>query len=424
MDLRNYLRVMVEKDASDLYLSSGAPASAKIAGTLTRIEESPLSPERVREIAWSTMTPEQVTEFGHRPEMNLAISEEGIGRFRVNIFRQRNSVSMVIRNIKTVIPDWRLLGLPEILTKVIMEKRGLVLFVGATGSGKSTSLASLIDYRNTHSAGHIITIEDPIEFVHEHKKSIVNQREVGVDTESYEDALKNTLRQAPDVILIGEIRDQETMEHALAFAETGHLAISTLHANNADQALDRIINFFPKERHNQLLLDLSLNLRAFVSQRLVRTTDGRRSAAVEVLLGTPLVQDMIRRGDVHEIKEVMHKSENIGMQTFDGALFRLVKAGTIPIDEALKNADSPNNLRLRLNLDSETTGEAPAAAGLSLVDHEEGYADLNEFDTALCRLVEAGKTSVEQALADADNPEQLGRRLRQLDAGGNRAAAS
>jgi twitching motility protein PilU len=424
MDLRNYLRVMVEKDASDLYLSSGAPASAKIAGALTRIEESPLSPERVREIAWSTMTPEQVAEFGHRPEMNLAISEEGIGRFRVNIFRQRNSVSMVIRNIKTVIPDWRLLGLPEILTKVIMEKRGLVLFVGATGSGKSTSLASLIDYRNTHSAGHIITIEDPIEFVHEHKKSIVNQREVGVDTESYEDALKNTLRQAPDVILIGEIRDQETMEHALAFAETGHLAISTLHANNADQALDRIINFFPKERHNQLLLDLSLNLRAFVSQRLVRTTDGRRSAAVEVLLGTPLVQDMIRRGDVHEIKEVMHKSENIGMQTFDGALFRLVKAGTIPIDEALKNADSPNNLRLRLNLDSETTGEAPAAAGLSLVDHEEGYADLNEFDTALCRLVEAGKTSVEQALADADNPEQLGRRLRQLDAGGNRAAAS
>jgi twitching motility protein PilU len=424
MDFRDYLRVMVEKDASDLYLSSGAPASAKIAGTLTRIEDAALTPERVREIAWSTMTPEQVTEFGHRPEMNLAISEDGIGRFRVNIFRQRNSVSMVVRNIKTVIPDWKSLGLPEILTRVIMEKRGLVLFVGATGSGKSTSLASLIDYRNTHSAGHIITIEDPIEFVHHHKKSIVNQREVGVDTESYEDALKNTLRQAPDVILIGEVRDQETMEHALAFAETGHLAISTLHANNADQALDRIINFFPKDRHNQLLLDLSLNLRAFVSQRLVKTTDGKRCAAVEVLLGTPLVQDMIRRGDVHEIKEIMQKSENIGMQTFDGALFRLVKAGTITLDEALKNADSPNNLRLRLNLDSETAQQATTAAGLSLIDHEESSGELNEFDTALYKLVESGKTSMKQALADADNPELLGRKLQQLDRGGNPATAS
>ena len=374
MDFREYLRTMVEKDASDLYLSSGAPASAKIAGTLVRLEDTTLTPEQVREIAWSTMSPEQITEFEHRPEMNLAISEDGIGRFRVNIFRQRNSVSMVIRNIKTAIPDWKLLGLPEILTRVIMEKRGLVLFVGATGSGKSTSLASLIDHRNTHSAGHIITIEDPIEFVHSHKMSIVNQREVGVDTESYQDALKNTLRQAPDVILIGEIRDQETMEHALAFAETGHLAISTLHANNANQALDRIINFFPEERRNQLLLDLSLNLRAFVSQRLVKTTDGKRAAAVEILLGTPLVQDMIRRGDVHEIKEVMQKSENIGMQTFDGALFRLVQAGNITLDEAIKNADSPNNLRLRLNLDS-STAEKKTAGTLSLLEHEEDNDD-------------------------------------------------
>jgi twitching motility protein PilU len=316
-------------------------------------------------------------------------------------------VSLVIRNIKTSIPDWQLLGLPEVLTQVIMAKRGLVLFIGATGSGKSTSLASLIDYRNSNSAGHIITIEDPIEFVHPHKRSIVNQREVGVDTECYEDALKNTLRQAPDVILIGEIRDRETMEHALAFAETGHLAISTLHANNADQALDRIVNFFPEDRRNQLLLDLSLNLRAFVSQRLVKTVDGKRTAAVEILLGTPLVQDMIRRGDVHEIKEIMEKSEPAGMQTFDAALFRLVESGRISVDEAMKNADSPNNLRLRLNLNSETAKQDRTAAGLSLIDHEADGKGLNEFDTALCKLVETGKMTAEQAIAEADDPDRL-----------------
>ena len=371
MDFNAYLRTMVEKDASDLYLSSGAPVSAKIDGTLQPIEDGLLSPEQVRDVAWSVMNREQISEFEHKPEMNLAISQEGIGRFRVNIFRQRNSVSMVIRNIKTDIPDWKLLGLPGILTDVIMEKRGLVLFVGATGSGKSTSLASLIDHRNSNSAGHIITIEDPVEFVHSHKKSIVNQREVGVDTDSYEDALKNTLRQAPDVILIGEIRDQETMEHALAFAETGHLAISTLHANNANQALDRIINFFPEERRNQLLLDLSLNLRAFVSQRLVKTIDGKRAAAVEVLLGTPLVQDMIRRGDVHEIKEVMQKSESLGMQTFDRALYKLVENGRISAEEALKNADSPNNLRLSLSLNTDKVEKKAAPANLSLIEKEE-----------------------------------------------------
>jgi twitching motility protein PilU len=289
----------------------------------------------------------------------------------VNIFRQRNSISLVIRNIKMDIPAWEDLGLPPVLTEVIMAKRGLVLFVGATGSGKSTSLASLIDHRNTHSAGHIITIEDPIEFVHSHKKSIVNQREVGLDTDCYEDALKNTLRQAPDVILIGEIRARDTMEHAIAFAETGHLAISTLHANNANQALDRIINFFPEDRRNQLLLDLSLNLRAFVSQRLVKTVDGKRTAAVEILLGTPLVQDMIRRGDVHEIKEVMEKSENLGMQTFDSALYRLYQAGRIDLEEALRNADSPNNLRLKINLnqDKATTVKKPVAlSSLSLIE--------------------------------------------------------
>jgi len=371
MDFKAYLRTMVDKDASDLYLSSGAAPSVKLDGTLQPLEETTLSAEQVKDIAYAVMDSEQIAEFEKKPEMNLAISAEGIGRFRVNIFRQRNSISLVIRNIKTDIPNWELLGLPSILTDVIMEKRGLVLFVGATGSGKSTSLASLIDYRNTNNAGHIITIEDPVEFVHAHKKSIVNQREVGVDTDSYEDALKNTLRQAPDVILIGEIRDRDTMEHALAFAETGHLAISTLHANNANQALDRIINFFPEDRRNQLLLDLSLNLRAFVSQRLIKTADGKRAAAVEILLGTPLVQDMIRRGDIHEIKEVMQKSENLGMQTFDRALYKLVEAGRISADEALKNADSPNNLRLTLSLNTDKVEKKSAEVDLSLTEKEE-----------------------------------------------------
>ena len=324
----------------------------------------------------------QIAEFERKPEMNLAISEDGIGRFRVNIFKQRNTVSLVIRHIKTDIPAWEALGLPEVLTEVIMSKRGLVLFVGATGSGKSTSLASLIDHRNINSAGHIITIEDPVEFVHPHKKSIVNQREVGVDTDCYEDALKNTLRQAPDVILIGEIRDRDTMEHAIAFAETGHLAISTLHANNANQALDRIINFFPEERRNQLLLDLSLNLRAFVSQRLVKTVDGKRCAAVEILLGTPLVQELIHKGNVHEIKEVMNKSENLGMQTFDGALYRLYKDGRIDLDEAMRNADSPNNLRLRINRSDKQPAEKKASAGLCLIDKDEGEDAGEEMATA------------------------------------------
>ncbi|WJW75278.1 PilT/PilU family type 4a pilus ATPase [Thiohalobacter sp. IOR34] len=353
MEFKDYLKIMVLKEASDLYLSSGAPPSVKIHGQMKLVEKATLTPQRIKEIAYSLMDEEQIRQFEKKPEMNLAISETSVGRFRVNIFRQRNSVGMVVRNIKTEIPHWEGLGLPPILTEIIMSKRGLVLFVGATGSGKSTSLASLIDYRNQHSAGHIITIEDPIEFVHQHKKSIVNQREVGLDTDSYEDALKNTLRQAPDVILIGEIRDRETMEHAITFAETGHLAISTLHANNANQALDRIINFFPEDRRDQLLLDLSLNLRAFVSQRLIPTTDGKRTAAVEVLLGTPLVQDLIHRGDIHEIKEVMEKSENLGMQTFDSALYKLYMAGTIGLEDALRNADSPNNLRLRINLTAE-----------------------------------------------------------------------
>jgi twitching motility protein PilU len=297
--------------------------------------------------------------------MNLAHSETGVGRFRVNIFQQRNQTAMVIRNIKVDIPTVEHLGIPQVLKKIIMQKRGLILFVGGTGSGKSTSLASLIDYRNCNSSGHIITIEDPIEFVHHHKKSIINQREVGVDTDSYEDALKNTLRQAPDVILIGEIRDRETMEHAIAFAETGHLAISTLHANNANQALDRIINFFPDERRGQLLMDLSLNLRAFISQRLIPTVDGKRSCAVEVMIGTPLICDLIMKGEIHKIKEVIEKSTNIGMQTFDQALYELFKAGKISLEEALRNADSQNNLRLKISL-SEGKTASPAETGLTL----------------------------------------------------------
>lgn len=362
MDFKDYLRLMVEKDGSDLYLSTGAPISAKIYGKLVPMSKEPLPQGAVKKIAFSLMDEDQKKEFEHKPESNLAISEPGVGRFRVNVFKQRNELSMVIRTIKTDIPSFTDLGLPEILPKLIMQKRGLILFVGGTGSGKSTSLASLIDYRNSNSAGHIITIEDPVEFVHRHKKSIVNQREVGMDTNCYEDALVNTLRQAPDVILIGEIRTQETMEHALEFAETGHLCLSTLHANNANQAIDRIVNFFPEERHKQLFLDLSLNLQAIISQRLIPTVDGKRAAAIEILLNTPRVADLIKKGDVSAIKEVMLKSENIGMQTFDSALYYLFKEGKISEEEALKNADSRNNLRLKIQLgEDDSKPKAPDA---------------------------------------------------------------
>lgn len=357
MDFKDYLKILVAHDGSDLYLTTDAPPAAKFQGTLKPLENVKLTREQVREIAYGLMDEDQRKAFDHVPELNLAISEPGVGRFRVNIFKQRNNFALVIRNIKVDIPNADKLGLPQVLKNTIMEKRGLILFVGGTGSGKSTSLAALIDHRNSNSSGHIITIEDPIEYIHPHKKCLVNQREVGVDTLSYEDALKNTLRQAPDVILIGEIRSQETMEHALAFAETGHLCLSTLHANNANQALDRIINFFPEERRTQLLLDLSLNLRAFVSQRLVPTVDGKRVAAIEILLGTPLVRDLIHKGEIHSIKEVMEKSENVGMQTFDSHLLRLFKEGRISLEEALQNSDSPNNLKLKINL-SEGIGSA------------------------------------------------------------------
>jgi twitching motility protein PilU len=350
MDIKPLLKTLAAQDGSDLFLSTGAPPCAKFNGVLKALAAEPLKPGDIATIAEGVMDAEQRAEFERELEMNLAMSIPGVGRFRINIFKQRNEVSIVARNIKLDIPNFDDLKLPQVLLDVIMEKRGLVLFVGGTGSGKSTSLAALIDHRNRNSGGHIITIEDPVEYVHRHKKSIINQREVGVDTRSFQAALKNTLRQAPDVILIGEIRDRETMEHALAFADTGHLAISTLHANNANQALDRIINFFPEERRPQLLNDLGNNLKAFISQRLVKTRDGKRRAAVEVMLGTPTVRDLIKRNEFSELKEIMEKSKNLGMQTFDQALIDLVNEGVLDEEEATKNADSANNVRLKLKL--------------------------------------------------------------------------
>lgn len=350
MELHDYLRTLASRDGSDLYLTADAPPAAKFQGALKALAKERMTPEQLEDIANGLMDATQQQQFAQKPEMNLALDLEGIGRFRVNIFKQRHKVALVIRNIKTEIPNADELGLPPILKESIMEKRGLILFVGGTGSGKSTSLAALIDHRNRNTDGHIITIEDPIEYVHPHRRSIVNQREVGVDTDTYEDALKNTLRQAPDVILIGEIRSRETMEHAMAFAETGHLCLSTLHANSANQALDRIINFFPEERHQQLLLDLSLNLKAIVSQRLIPTLNGKRTAAIEILLGTPLVSDLINKGEIEAIKEIMEKSEELGMQTFDSHLYRLYRDKKISLTEALRNADSPNNLKLQINL--------------------------------------------------------------------------
>lgn len=366
MDITKYLTILAERDGSDLYLSTGAAPCAKFQGGLVPLSNEKVTVGELEQVARDIMDDQQWAVFEQELEMNLAISIARVGRFRVNIFKQRNQFALVARNIKSDIPSLKDLGLPDHLKKEVMQKRGLILFVGATGSGKSTSLAALIDYRNINSGGHIITIEDPIEFIHKHKKSIVNQREVGVDTRSFHNALVNTLRQAPDVILIGEVRDRETMEHCLAFAETGHLAISTLHANNANQALDRIINFFPEDRHSQVLSDLSLNVRAIVSQRLVKTIDGKRTAAVEILLNTPTIKELILKGEIDEIKEIMTKSENLGMKTFDSSLYDLVQAGTISSDEALRNADSVNNLRLRLKLaDNETQHNTQNAVDLS-----------------------------------------------------------
>lgn len=356
-EFEDCLRILVEKEGSDLYYSTGCPPSAKFYGTLNQLSDVPCEPGYTAKIAHSIMNEEQRAYFEECPDLNMAISREGLGRYRVNIFKQRGEVSLVIRRLGDTLPNYKELGLPPVLPKLIMSKLGLILFVGGTGSGKSTSMAALIDYRNQKSKGHIITIEDPVEFTHPHKGCVVNQREVGADTNSWEEALASTLRQAPDVILIGEIRHMETMEHALAFAETGHLCLSTLHANNANQAMDRIINFFPEERHNQLLQDLSLNMRGIVSQRLVKTVDGKRAAAIEILLGTPRAADLIAKGDVSSLKELMEKSGEQGMQTFDMALFNLYKQGKISLEEALKNADSKNNLRLKITLDSKKPGK-------------------------------------------------------------------
>ncbi len=367
MEFHDYLKVLVAKDGSDLYLSTGAPSCIRIQGNIKAVDKEPNPPGRIAAIADSIMNEKQRADFAKRPEMNLAIADPNIGRFRVNIFRQRDEVSMVVRNIKLELPVWSKLGLPSVVTNLIMEKRGLILIVGGTGQGKSTTMAALIDHRNFNSAGHIITIEDPIEFIHPHRKSIVNQREIGVDTLCYEDALENTMRQAPDVIVIGEIRTRETMEHALAFAETGHLVVSTLHATNANQAFERIINFFPKDKREQMLLDISLHLKAIISQRLIRTLDEKLALATEVLIGNSTVGDYIRRGEIVGLKKVMEKSETLGMCTFDDSLFKLYSEGKIGADEAIHNADSQNNMTLKIKLGanapvgSDASGELEAS---------------------------------------------------------------
>lgn len=402
MDFKNLLRILVRNDGSDLYLTFNAPPAAKFQGALRALGPDKLDGATLQALANELMNEDQQQQFEKKPEMNLALDEPGIGRFRINIFKQRTHLAMVIRNIKVEIPNADTLGLPSILKEVIMEKRGLILFVGGTGSGKSTSLAALIDHRNSSSTGHIITIEDPIEYVHPHKRCLVSQREVGVDTDSYEDALENTLRQAPDVILIGEIRTEETMEHALAFAETGHLCLSTLHANSANQALDRIINFFPEERRQQLLMDISLNIKAFISQRLIPTIDGKRVAAIEILIGTPMIQDLIMKGDIHAIKEVMEKSEEQGMQTFDSHLFKLYKQGRISLEEAYKNADSPNNMKVKVNLmqdapDDNTEAKAARASELESLMLEPIVEEEEEVLTEDDELAELLRIKAEKA---------------------------
>lgn len=354
MEFDKLLRLVVEKGASDLFITAGKPPMLKINGKLFAAGKSSLAPEQSRDTVLGIMNKDQQEQFLKEHECNFAINTRGLGRFRVSAFQQRNLVGMVLRRIEVNIPLVTDLGLPPIIEELAMTKRGLIIFVGATGTGKSTSLAAMIGHRNEHSSGHIISIEDPIEFIHQHKGCIITQREVGVDTESFEVALKNTLRQAPDVIMIGEVRTRETMEHAIAFAETGHLCLCTLHANNANQALDRIIHFFPSDRHSQVWMDLSLNLRAMVAQQLVPTVDGQgRRAAIEVMINTPLMGDHIRKGEVHLLKELMSKSTEQGMQTFDQALYKLYAEHEITYETALAHADSPNDLRLMIKLGAD-----------------------------------------------------------------------
>jgi twitching motility protein PilU len=362
--VNDLLRLMISRSGSDLFLTADFPPAIKIDGKVTKVSPQPLTGQHTLQLARAVMNDKQAAEFERTKECNFAIAPAGIGRFRVNAFMQMGHVGLVLRIIPAALPSIAGLGLPRVLEDVAMTKRGLVVFVGATGSGKSTSLAALVDHRNEHSQGHIITIEDPVEFVHPHKNCIVTQREVGIDTDGWEMALKNTLRQAPDVILMGEIRDRETMEHAVAFAETGHLCLATLHANSANQALDRVINFFPEERRAQLLMDLSLNLRALVSQRLIPRQEGRgRIAAVEILLNTPLVSDLIFKGEVGELKDLMKRSREQGMQTFDQALFDLYEADAITYEDALRNADSVNDLRLQIKLNSQRARNKDLTAG-------------------------------------------------------------
>ncbi|BAL23076.1 PilT/PilU family type 4a pilus ATPase [Azoarcus sp. KH32C] len=376
-DARNYmhklLKAMHQMGGSDLFISVDFPPSMKAHGTMKALSQQRLTSDVTRSLAYSLMNERQRTEFDAEFECNFAISLPDVCRFRVNVFIQQQNVGMVIRTIASEIPSIDKLGLPNVLREIIMTKRGLVLVVGGTGSGKSTTLAAMIDHRNSNSPGHIITVEDPVEYVHKNKQCLITHREVGVDTHSWEHALKNTLRQAPDVILIGEIRDRETMEHAIAFAETGHLCLGTLHANNANQTIDRIVNFFPEERRNQLLMDLSSNLRAIVSQRLIRTEDGNgRKAAIEVLLNTPTISEMIFKGQFQSIKEIMAKSRELGMCTFDQALFDLYNAGFISYEEAIRNADSANELRLQIKLKADRAQPTvESSGGLSLSIEEE-----------------------------------------------------
>ena len=362
--INDLLKLMISRNGSDLFITAEFPPAIKVDGKVTKVSPQPLTPTHTLTLARSIMSDKQVADFERTKESNFAISPAGIGRFRVNAFIQQGRVGMVLRTIPLNLPTIDGLGVPQVLKEVAMTKRGLCILVGATGSGKSTTLAAMVDWRNENSFGHIITVEDPVEFVHPHKNCVVTQREVGLDTDSWEAALKNTLRQAPDVILMGEIRDRETMEHAIAFSETGHLCLATLHANSANQALDRVINFFPEERRAQLLMDLSLNLRAMVSQRLIPKQDGKgRAAAVEIMLNTPLVGDMIFKGEVAEIKDVMKKSRNLGMQTFDQSLFDLYESNVITYEDALRNADSLNDLRLQIKLNSQRAKSPDLASG-------------------------------------------------------------
>lgn len=370
--LHDLLRSMVQKGGSDLFITAGAPPSIKVDGDVTQISGQVLSDQHTRVLVSAIMNDKQRSEFEETQECNFAISLPGVSRFRVNAFVQRGSAGIVLRVIRSEIPVFEDLNLPPILKDISMTKRGLVIFVGATGSGKSTSLAAMVGYRNRNSYGHIVTIEDPIEFVHDHANCIVTQREVGVDTDNYEIALKNTLRQAPDVILIGEIRDRETMEHAIAFAETGHLCLSTLHANSTNQALDRIINFFPEDRRQQLLMDLSLNLKSVISQRLIPAASGDgRLAAVEVMINSPLMADLIFKGDIQEMKQIIAKSNELGMRTFDQALFKLYKKGQITYEDALRNADSVNDLRLRIKLEGNDSHRQDLMEGLDSISMQE-----------------------------------------------------